>query len=560
MTANPLAAGARGGGSLTSARLFRIAGWAALCWILVFWRLGYLPLLDPDEAHYAEITREMIDSREYVVPLLEGQPHIDKPVLFHWLQAAAFRELGGTPFAARLPSALSALVLLWLTYWCGSHLFDRKTAERGALLLATIPATFALSYVGIFDMLFTVCLFGALAALTIATTERRPWLQYAAFVLIAGAILTKGPAAVILLAITALLCLLHPATRAATLQVRWLSGAALVLALAAPWFLIMWHRFGDAFVDQYVFYNNLSLFGSPLYRSRRYPFFYVRVFLTAFLPWSPILLARAVDLVRSRTPLRGLAVGEVVLGAWVITVVGFFSASWFKLDTYIYPAAPAVCLLASHAWEQARSSEAGHSWVRRSLVLIPLLIAAAAAVLWIVMFRLNLPLPGSAILLPLSLMAGGVLFATQVLRAGWRPPAFGLTFIVPLVCAYATVTGIGLPVIAQIRPTPQIGRWFAREIRPEEPIVIYKLSRWKASLRYYSGQRVVPIETEPELVDYLREHPEAYIVMPGREAALLTRAGLPLRIALGRRAVMGTVGHGLRRQRWGAVVVASAGR
>jgi hypothetical protein len=249
----------------------------------------------------------------------------------------------------------------------------------------------------------------------------------------------------------------------------------------------------------------------------------------------------------------------VVLGAWVVTVVGFFSLSWFKLDTYIYPAAPAVCLLASHAWEQARSSEAGHAWVRRSLVLIPLLIAAAAAGLWIVMFRLNLPLPGSAVLLPIFLITGGVFFATQVVRAGWRPPAFGLTFIVPLVCAYATITAVGLPVIAQIRPTPDIGHWFAHEIRSEEPIVIYKLSRWKASLRYYSGERVVPIETEPELVEYLRLHPGAYVVMPEREAALLTRAGLRLRISLGRRAVMGTTGHGLRRQRWGAVVVASAG-
>ncbi len=79
----------------------------------IFWRLGYLPLLDPDEAHYAEITREMMSAQEFVVPLLDGQPHIDKPVLFHWMQAGSFRVLGQTEFAARLPSALSAMRSSW---------------------------------------------------------------------------------------------------------------------------------------------------------------------------------------------------------------------------------------------------------------------------------------------------------------------------------------------------------------------------------------------------------------------------------------------------------------
>ena len=59
------------------------AGWAVTCWIVVFWRLGYLPLFDPDEAHYAQITREMSAAHQWIVPLLEKKPYIDKPVLFH---------------------------------------------------------------------------------------------------------------------------------------------------------------------------------------------------------------------------------------------------------------------------------------------------------------------------------------------------------------------------------------------------------------------------------------------------------------------------------------------
>jgi 4-amino-4-deoxy-L-arabinose transferase-like glycosyltransferase len=538
--------------------LLKAAGWLFVCWVLVFWRLGYLPLLDPDEAHYAEITREMMSAREYVVPLLNGQPHIDKPVLFHWLQAGAFRVLGETEFAARLPSALSALCLFLVTYWCGSRLFGRDTGERGALLLATIPATFALSSVGIFDMLFTVCLFGALTALCVSAIERRPSLQYLAFLLVAGAVLTKGPVAIVLMGITALLCLAHPETRAATLRIRWVQGAIIVLVLAAPWFVLMWRRFGAQFIDQYILYNNLSLFGQPLYRTRRYPLFYGRVYMTAFLPWSPILLARLIDLARNRTRIRELSFGEFVLTAWVVTVIGFFSLSWFKLDTYIFPAAPAVCLLAAHAWQRARDDGPERSWVRASLFVIPMTLAAGGIGIWIFLFRLNLPIPTYAVILPLSLIAGGLALSVQVLRSGWRPPALGLALIVPLLFAYGTVVAAGFPVIDQTRPTPQIARWLT-EVAPgaNAPLALYKLSRWEASLRFYSGRVVAKIETPEDLRLFLEDHPFASVVLTERDRERLAELGIELKIVYRRNAVLGTEGRGLRRQRWGGVVVAN---
>jgi 4-amino-4-deoxy-L-arabinose transferase-like glycosyltransferase len=534
--------------------------WLLLCWVVIFWRLGYLPLLDPDEAHYAEITREMMSAQEFVVPLLEGQPHIDKPVLFHWIQAGSFRVLGQTEFAARLPSALSAMALFLVTAWCGARLFGRDTGERAALFLATIPATFALASIGIFDMLFTVCLFGALAALCVSAVENRPRLQYVAFLLVAGAVLTKGPVAVVLLSITALLCLLHPGARAATLELRWGRGIGIVLAIAAPWFLTMWYRFGPQFIDQYVLYNNLSLFGQPLYRSNRYPLFYGRVFMTAFLPWSPILLARLIDIVRSRTSIREIPFGEFVLGAWVLTVLGFFSLSWFKLDSYIFPAAPAVCLLAAHAWQQSRDSGPERSCVRGSLILISTVLALGGVGVWVFLFRLNLPIPSYAVILPVALISGGTALTVQLLRARWRPPAFGLALIVPLVCAYATVVAAGFPVIDQTRPTPEIARWLTRtEPDSKDPVALYRLERWKASLRFYSGRPVVTVETLDELRRFLDLHPEARVVLTELEMYRLAEAGIPLTVTYRRSAVVGTEGRGLRRQRWGAVLVAVRG-
>src|SRR3954451_7691021 len=118
--------------SLRAARLrvslgaLRSIRWAAIAWIGGFWRLGYATLLDPDEAHYAEMTREMLHSHSWLVPLLDGRPFIDKPVLFHWLQGASVLLLGETEFAARLPTALSAVCLFAMTRWVGTALFDAE--------------------------------------------------------------------------------------------------------------------------------------------------------------------------------------------------------------------------------------------------------------------------------------------------------------------------------------------------------------------------------------------------------------------------------------------------
>jgi 4-amino-4-deoxy-L-arabinose transferase-like glycosyltransferase len=143
----------------------------------------------------------MLLAHNWLVPTYEGQPFFDKPVLFHWLQMVSFSMLGTTEFAARLVPALAGLALLGCTAWLGAQLFSIEIGESGALMLAVLPATFALSAYAILDMLFTTFIFGGAALLTVAALKDRWRLQYPAYGLIALAILTKGPVALALLAL-----------------------------------------------------------------------------------------------------------------------------------------------------------------------------------------------------------------------------------------------------------------------------------------------------------------------------------------------------------------------
>ena len=155
-----------------------------MVWVVVFWRLGAFSLLDPDEAHYAQLTREMLRTHRWLVPLRDGAPYIDKPVLFHWLQAAAVGVVGDSELALRLPSACAAMALSAVVWWLGTQLFGRRTGTRGAVMFATLPLTFVLASVGLFDMVFGAFLFSAIACLLVAALRHRPTLEYAGWPLL----------------------------------------------------------------------------------------------------------------------------------------------------------------------------------------------------------------------------------------------------------------------------------------------------------------------------------------------------------------------------------------
>src|SRR6185295_20297232 len=91
----------------------------SLIFVVLFWRLGTPTLWDPDEAHYAETSREMLSAGDWWAPYYNEQPFFDKPVLFHQLQGAAMRVFADPELAARIVPALAGLGLIAITVWLG---------------------------------------------------------------------------------------------------------------------------------------------------------------------------------------------------------------------------------------------------------------------------------------------------------------------------------------------------------------------------------------------------------------------------------------------------------
>lgn len=530
--------------------------WAIVCWVVIFWRMSYLPLIDPDEAHYAQITREMRSLGDYLVPRIDGIPVIDKPALFHWLQAASFAVFGETEFGARFPTALAALALLGTTYWFGRRLFGSETGERAALMLALTPLTFVLASFAIFDMIFNAFLFGAFALLVVSALENRPRLQIPGFILMSLAIQIKGPFVLIVVVATGLVAALSKETRAMLRRIHWVAGLTAAVVLALPWFLLMWREFGQQFIDGYVLYNNVQLFAAPLYRRSFYPFFYVRVAFSAMFPWTIICIGGLIDAWRHRETGRIFDARRVFLWAWVAVVFGFFSASRFKLDHYIYPIAPAIGLLAADAWQAAATDKARrYLFTTGSLVLTGLLLVGIGAAGVRALFSVDLRLPRSSAAIFLTVAAGGLAWVAYLLARKLRVPRASWALILPLLVLYGGVVLVGFPAFERTRPGADLGKWLRPRVETADHIVIYRQGRWKASLRFYVDHPVQQTDVVADLLATWTGPGRTYAVMRKRDLPILNQAGLPVIWLHTEPAIVGNTGRFLRRQIWGEVVI-----
>jgi 4-amino-4-deoxy-L-arabinose transferase-like glycosyltransferase len=544
----------------------RLTKWAAVCWIVLFWKLSGPSLMDPDEAHYAQLTREMWRAGDWMMPRLDGLPYIDKPVLFHWLQGLAIAVMGETATALRMPSAIAAVALFWITRWTGVELLGERIGVRAWLMLATLPMTLMLGSIGVFDMVFTAFLFGAIAFGLVAALRDRPRLQYASYILLSLAMMTKGPVALVLAGVFFLVGLAcGRECRTALLSLRWVTGAVLCVLLSLPWFVWMYYTLGWHFVHQYALAGNLYYLTQPQSFSNRAfnHTLYASTFLAGFFPWSIIVIGGGIDTIRRRLAASTIPPAEILLWAWVGVVFVFFTIARFKVDRYVYPAAPACCLLAARAWMSISvvrpdlAEARDNVFARWSVAVLGIVLVAAGAVAGLSLFDLGLDLPRSALLIPVSLGAAGLVLEVAILRQRAVSPMLFSSVLVMLLVAYGCALAIGVPVLEQARPTAAIAENLRPKLASNDQIGLYRLEKWRFSLRYYLERPLSRLQNPSDVKQFLTTR-GAYILLLDEDLARLRNEGVNLRAVSERPAVTGTTGRGLRRQKWGALIVATS--
>lgn len=348
--------------------------------------------------------------------------------------------------------------------------------------------------------------------------------------------------------------------RELTRGLHWGRGLLLAALAASPWFVWMHGRFGPAFVQGYVLAGNVFYLTQPVEFSGRAVnhTFYLRAFLGGFFPWTIVMLGRGVDLARGRWTAVRWSTEEKLLWLWVALVLGLFSVARFKLDHYIYPAAPACCLLAAKAWHDAATERSARFLATRaSVLLIGALFVAGGAFLGTSIFELDLDLPAAAILLPIALAAGGTLVLSRCARVGWHVPAVPAMTLGTLLAVYGLVVTIGFPTLQRTRPTALAGMAVRQRTAPTARVGLYRLEQWRASLRYYSERPLTALSSPEDIVSFTQLPEPVHILMTRRNFRELRQEGIRLREVFYCRAVVGTIKGraGLRRQKWDDLIV-----
>ncbi len=528
----------------------RVAALAALLFVVLFWQLGSASFWDPDEAIYAETSREMLRTHDWLAPHYNEQPFFDKPILFYWLQAAGMAVAGQNELGARLAPAVAAVALVATTAWLGTVLLSIEVGLAAAFLLAASPPVFGLAHYAILDMTFTAFLFGSVSLLAVAALKDRPHLQWPGYVLLALAVLTKGPLALALCGLAFVLAIAASRElRRRLLALRLVLGLLVVVALAAPWFVYMWLRYRELFVAGYVMNENVSLFAANRFNSRFDPLFYFRVLAAGLLPWTGLAIGRLWDDVRAFRA-RSLDLTELLFWCWTIAIVGFFTASRFKLDHYVFPAAPVLCLVCARAWTEMRIPEAPaqHAGARLGAHTIgPLLVVAGAGAGYFMIARLDLP--SAAIIAPTVMLAAGVVVTANVSIARARRTALPWVTLVALATTYVSVITWVLPALEQRKVIPDVGRWVAAHAEPAAHVATYRLNRWSNAFRFYVDRHVAHLDAADQMREFIETPGAVYAVTTSQYYDELLSQGVPLQIEYEREGMWVTSGRALWRRR-----------
>ncbi|CAN5568281.1 phospholipid carrier-dependent glycosyltransferase [soil metagenome] len=333
-------------------------------------------LWDRDEPRYAQTSRQMLQSGDWVVPHYLSDIRTAKPIFIYWCQASAMKIFSDTAFAARLPSVLAMLLTLaFLTLVLPPQIGRRRTALT-MFILATSALAMAAAKMCLTDAVLLLWVTIAQACLFAIIHRRGTWPTWIVLGIAVGfAGLTKGPVIVGVMGTTIVVLialwwndrrlqrhrseaanapravsgaedsngLIRDVASGKTVAPGFLLALAIVAAICVPW-LILIHQRAPEFLPRIIGHDVVARMSSGLEGHKGPPGYYLLTIWGTYFPWSLFLPAAIVyGWTHRRNPLTRFALASVV-GPWIM-----FEIFQTKLVHYMLPTFPPLALLTAMA-------------------------------------------------------------------------------------------------------------------------------------------------------------------------------------------------------------------
>ena len=355
-------------------------------WCFLLFLAALRPMALPDEGRYAEVSRWMLVSGDWLAPRLDGLPFFHKPPLLHWLQSISFFIIGVSVWSARLVPALHAGLMLIGIYLATRKIAGEATAGRALLMMgSSLTFLFAGQFIN-HDILVATWISAAIGCFafsfigTDSTVRVRAGWARAGFAACGLAVLSKGLIGLVLPGMVVFIWLLWTRQFSKVWRLPWISGLLLFAAVALPWFVLAQLKY-PGFFDYIIIKQHFARYTASTFNSVYPWWFYLMALGILFFPWCVFSLLSLLPKIRLRLPSGAISDKSwtSLCWIWLLSVLIFFSVPSSKLLGYILPAVPPLTMLAAMGWDK-----------------VMLTVKHAQRWLWaIVMLNLSLALVGS---------------------------------------------------------------------------------------------------------------------------------------------------------------------
>ncbi len=493
-----------------------------VCFGAFWWRLGSIGLIDPDEPFYAQSAREMVQTHDWLTPQIYGAPQFEKPIFYYWMVASSFKALGESELTGRLPTALSATLLVFLVWIWARRALNPRAAFFAALTLATGLEFGVMSRLLLTDVPLAVFLTGSIFCYWLALEDpvRRDRWVFLHFVCTGFAVLTKGPIGTLIPLFAVLAYSAWTKSRPLWRGRGFWAGLAAYAVIVGPWYGLMFAWHGQQFWTEFFIRDNwmrLLYAEHPANNSigKIFDFgihYYVGLLLIGSLPWLPATLLSFRRALHASRQDRSVA----FLWCWLASSLLFLTIAQSKLPSYGFFLFVPMSLVTGMTLDSL-VSQGFRTVGEKRLVLggagLQVLAAAVAPLL---------P-PGRPFAIPALLMAVCLLLGLVFLvRGQWgRWLASSAFASMALIVGALTFSRDGVEADSSARPVAQE---MLRQQQNGEPLLSGKFL--VRGIIYYTRQPVTVFASKPQpfwaahplpvvvwrkngLANYLTSHPTA---------------------------------------------------
>ncbi len=537
----------------------RTASYCAVAAVFVAVYFGSLfspALLDDADSTHAEAAREMFVSGDYVTLHVNGVRYLEKAPLPYWLVAFCYRIFGVNEFAARLPMALSVLLLGVMAVVWGMRAFGERAGIYAGLFVHTSAGVFLFTRILIPEVLLSLLIAAALYFfLTALETDRQPWRWYAGYACMALGVLTKGLIALAFPGGAAFFYLLVTGEWRRWREFRLASGLALFLFIAAPWHILAGLRNtggqgGHGFFWFYFVNEHFLRF-----LGKRYPrdynklpwALYWSLHLVWLFPWSLYLPAAIRTILDERRGHQRENFGgrtRLLCGILAGLILVFFAISTNQ-EYYTFPAYFPLLMLLADGIARCEWSDCvlgvRKGWLRISAAALAVVgLVASASLLWLLWESRHLPFePDIGTVLARHNMDTDTLSTSHVLDLSYAsfaalrlPAALAAValMVAPLfslllrirrryyAATWALAVGMAVFLVAahialgRFGPylsSKDLARKIAARARPEDRVMIYGDQAFGSSLLFYLQRPIDLVEGQTTSMWFGSTFPDA---------------------------------------------------